>query len=97
MHSKWLVAAIAFAFHQPGVRLLLGLRQQPATRRLNAIFLGATIVGTLAVWLSAASEDRAVMAVVAFTAGHFTWSSVFAWLVVHRLDAALLPADAAPR
>src|SRR5690606_30088086 len=32
-------ALVAFAFHHPGVRIALGLRQRARTRRLNALFL----------------------------------------------------------
>jgi hypothetical protein len=97
MHPKWLVAAIAFAFHQPGVRVLLGLRQQPGTRRLNAIVLAATVAATLATWLVASSEQRALLALAVFVAGHFLWSSVFAWLALFRFDAAFLPVHPAIR
>jgi hypothetical protein len=73
------------------VRVLLGLRQQPSTRRLNAILLAATLAATAATWLIAPSEQRAWLSFSVFVAGHFVWSSVFAWLALFRFDAAFIP------
>lgn len=86
-------ALVAFAFHHPGVRIALGLRQRARTRRLNALFLGATVVVTAVAWLASPDDIRSWLAATTFAAGHFTWSSVYAWLALRRFEATFADAD----
>ena len=73
------LAAIAFAFHAPGLRLLAGYRLHPPILRLNL----AAIALTLAAMTAAGLLERRWPAVFwAWLVCHFLWSACLTSLVL---------------
>ena len=87
--DRWIVALSAFAFHHPGLRLFFGLRQTRVARKINALFLGATLLSSLIAAIVPSGGLAA--AVAAFVAGHFVWSAAYAWLVLRRFETTFTP------
>lgn len=74
------LAAIAFAFHAPGLRFLAGYRLRAPIMRLNVVAVGLTLV---AMAIAASTFERRLLAVfTAWVTCHFLWSTCLAWLVL---------------
>ena len=74
------LAAIAFVFHAPGLRLLTGYRLRPPIVRLNFIAVGLTLVAmAIAGWTC---ERRLWAVFTAWVVCHFLWSTCLAGMVL---------------
>src|SRR5262245_17477807 len=74
------LAALAFAFHAPGLRVFAGYRLRPPILRLNIVAVVLTLV---AMALAASLSERHLLAVfIAWVTCHFLWSICLAWLVL---------------
>jgi hypothetical protein len=71
-----LTAAVAFAFHAPGLWLFFRGRLGSATRWRNAIALAVTLGAMAATFIATRS---AIATTAAWLCGHFAWG---AWLAV---------------
>lgn len=85
------VALVAFAAHQPGLRLLYGLRQRPRTTRINLVVVVAALV---AAWLGYTLVTPLV-GLACFVAGHFSWSVIYSGMILHDLDGTVQPRESA--
>ena len=74
------LAALAFAFHAPGLRIFAGHRLRPPIVRLNVVAIGLTLV---AIAMAASLHERRLLAgFIAWVICHFLWSICLAWLVL---------------
>ena len=83
------VALVAFAAHQPGLRLLYGMRQRPRTTRINLVVVAAAVVAAAFGYAVATP----IVALGCFVAGHFSWSFIYAGMILRDLEGTVRTPD----
>jgi len=77
-----MLAAIAFAGHTPGLKLLTRCRFTPRLVRVNVVAALATVLAMVLAGLLADPGRGAWAVLYAWLIGHFAWSIVFSsWIL----------------
>ena len=77
-----MLAAIAFAGHTPGLKIMAGSRFTPLLVRVNVVAAVLTVAAMVAAGVLAAPGEGPWAVLVAWLIGHFAWSVVFSsWIL----------------
>ncbi len=77
-----MLAAIAFAGHTPGLKIMARCRFTPWLVRINVVAALLTVGAMVAAGVLAAPGGGPMAVLVAWLIGHFAWSLVFsAWIL----------------
>ena len=83
MRRRLWLAAVAFAGHIPGLKLVTRTRLTPSLVRVNIIAAAATLLAMGVAYAVAAPGHRGWTVLVTWLIAHFAWSIVFSsWILL---------------